>query len=110
MNLPKLHCRGLCHQSCGPIAISCAEFDTLKGIVGERIQGEPFQGGMIISNFDPKTYTCPLLTPGKRCSVYEHRPMICRIWGMTKKLRCPFGCRPSRWLSESEARVLLGQK
>lgn len=87
--------------------MSKPEFATLKGIVGERLQGEPMGEAVFVTNFDRNTLLCPLLTPGKRCSVYEHRPMICRIWAMTKKLRCPFGCRPSRWLSDKEAGALL---
>jgi hypothetical protein len=26
--------------------------------------------------------------------VYEVRPMICRLWGMTPGMRCQFGCEP----------------
>lgn len=61
----------------------------------------------MISNFNRETLTCPLLTPQRRCAAYESRPMICRLWGMVKKMRCPFGCRPSRWLSDCEADELL---
>jgi hypothetical protein len=31
----------------------------------------------------------------------------CRIWGTTKKLACPHGCIPERWLSDEEAGDLL---
>lgn len=107
MNLPKLHCKGLCHQSCGPIAMSRAEYNTLRDIVGEKLQCE-FWGDMaMVTNFDRTTLACPLLTVDKRCSVYEHRPMLCRIWGMVKAMKCPFGCRPSRWLSDAECLELL---
>lgn len=108
MNLPTLKCRGLCHQSCGPIIISNAEFATLREAVGERVQGEPAgEHHTMISNFNRETLTCPLLTAQRRCAAYESRPMICRLWGMMKKMRCPFGCRPSRWLDDREATALL---
>jgi hypothetical protein len=33
--------------------------------------------------------------------------MICRLWGSTETMRCPFGCRPSRELTEAEGYALL---
>src|SRR2546429_6087610 len=29
-----------------------------------------------------------------RCTVYEVRPMICRLWGMVEGMQCPHGCVP----------------
>ncbi|TMD08275.1 MAG: hypothetical protein E6J01_03825 [Chloroflexi bacterium] len=52
---------------------------------------------------------CPLLTPSGTCSVYDIRPMICRVWGLTKSMACPFGCVPERWLTEDEAHALLAK-
>ena len=38
-----------------------------------------------------RTIDCPALVDG-RCSVYEHRPLICRLWGAVESLPCPHGC------------------
>lgn len=43
----------------------------------------------------------------KRCSIYENRPLVCRLWGVTKAMRCPFGCAPSSWVSDQEAGDLI---
>lgn len=55
-----------------------------------------------------KNLTCPMLK-NKQCSVYPVRPMICRIWGLVRKLRCPHGCEPDRWLTDEEARQFINQ-
>lgn len=41
------------------------------------------------------------------CSIYESRPTICRLFGATKLLQCPYGCEPDRWLSDKEAQKIL---
>jgi hypothetical protein len=28
--------------------------------------------------------------------------LICRAWGLVKRMSCPFGCVPDRWLSDAE--------
>lgn len=50
---------------------------------------------------------CPHLGPDGRCTAYEVRPMICRLWGVTRSMACPWGCIPDRWLSDGEAMELL---
>lgn len=49
---------------------------------------------------------CPLLE-NERCSVYEVRPMICRLWGLVESMPCPWGCKPDRYLTHEEGLVLL---
>lgn len=34
---------------------------------------------------------CPALV-ADRCSVYEDRPLICRLWGAVESMPCPHGC------------------
>lgn len=105
--LPSMHCKGKCAGACGPIGMSEVEADNLRQHVGERIQLAPIgDGNVLVTNFAKGTLTCPLLTNG-RCAAYEARPMICRLWGMVKPMRCPHGCRPSRWLSDAESRAFL---
>jgi hypothetical protein len=38
-------------------------------------------------------YTCPALKDG-RCSVYDVRPTLCRLWGVVEDMPCPWGCVP----------------
>ena len=51
--------------------------------------------------------TCPLLSANGRCTVYQVRPLICRLWGTTRALACPQGCQPERWVTDDEAVELL---
>lgn len=94
--IPALVCRGLCHDSCGPIEMSVRERERI-----EREAGKPLTCGMLA--------TCSMLTEDRRCGVYEIRPMICRIWGTTRKMRCHYGCRPERWLSAEETARLIAE-
>lgn len=91
--LPTIQCQGKCSESCGPILMSDAEEKRIVDAVGH----EP--------DFGPDL-KCNLLQCN-RCSVYEIRPLICRLWGLVKAMRCPFGCVPDRWLPEEESRRLL---
>lgn len=105
--IPDVHCKGKCHGACGPIAMAPAESAAIKEIVGEKLQTEHVEGvGLFVKNFT-SSGKCPLLSAGGRCEAYAARPVICRIWAATKALRCPFGCRPKRWLSRQECHALL---
>ena len=44
---------------------------------------------------------CPMLDNG-RCSVYDIRPMICRLWGIVETMLCHHGCKPDRVLTAEE--------
>ena len=92
--LPTLACKGYCHDSCGPIDMSVRE----RARIVERAR-KPITCGLGAS--------CSMLTAERRCSVYDIRPMICRLWGLTKGMRCPYGCVPERWLPDDECARLL---
>lgn len=88
--LPTLQCKGLCHESCGPIVAPLLEWAIASdGRLDLRLK---------------RRLTCPLLTDDKRCSAYEKRPLICRIYGMVDNplMRCEHGCTPSRWLTDED--------
>ena len=56
------------------------------------------------------TYYCEALTEGRRCAVYEMRPMVCRLWGAVEGMKCPFGCVPEGgWLPDSEGALLVAE-
>lgn len=93
--LPSIECQGMCWDSCGPIEMTSAEHARIK-----RETGVDIPPGRFLRD-GPSA--CPALGMLHTCTVYEVRPLICRIWGMTRRLRCNYGCRPSRLLSEPEA-------
>jgi Fe-S-cluster containining protein len=95
--LPRLECQGKCQGSCGPIAMSRAEWTRIIERLGYAPKGNP-------------SLVCPMLCKASgKCSVYDIRPLICRLWGMVKAMPCPWGCNPSRWVSDKEAAAMLAK-
>lgn len=98
--LPGIDCQGRCWDSCGPIDMSGQERRRISD-TGVYIPKGSF------THVGPMP--CPALTMLHRCSVYEIRPLICRIWGLTRELPCTYGCRPERYLTEPEAFEFLAR-
>lgn len=95
--LPQMNCKGLCHECCGPIAMSRVEWQRIQVQLGYTPKGTP---DLVCPMLDRKT---------NRCSVYAIRPVICRLWGALPSMPCPHGCQPERMLDESEGHVYLFQ-
>ena len=93
--LPKIECQRKCQECCGPIMMTRLEAKRLPELVCDKV---PLKFGVGFYTRTPSTtLVCPLLKNGG-CSVYSRRPAICRLWGLTDELRCPFGCEPDvRW-------------
>ena len=92
--LPHIKCQRRCQKYCGLILMSKAESDR----IAERIGRTPK---------DTQNLSCPMLSLMGNCKIYDIRPAICRLYGLTKSLQCQFGCTPERWLDDAEARHLL---
>jgi hypothetical protein len=90
--MPRLECKGLCQQYCGPIPLSEVEYKRMVAHVGHTFRMD-------------RSIHCPLLdlVSGK-CTCHPVRPLICRAFGSVDDplLRCPHGCTPSRWMSNKE--------
>lgn len=91
-----LGCTGQCAVSCGPIGFSTEEGRRLAAV------------GAHIPNIHSPTHAlvghCPALTREGRCSVYSVRPSVCRIWGVSEPMPCPFpGCYVLDPLTHGEA-------
>lgn len=101
--LPKIKCQQKCSESCGPIVITRLEAKRLgvatSGMLTCLESGQRLGVGRLVDT--DACLNCPLLKDGK-CSKYEIRPGICRLWGLTKKMACPFGCEPERWVTDQE--------
>ncbi len=87
--VPSANCKGLCAESCGPIVPSFAEDMRIM----ERHN--------VSIDFDKTTLTCSLLKDGK-CSIYEDRPLLCRLWGVVEKMPCVFGCETPTMSKKAE--------
>lgn len=94
--VPELPCTGACHEACGIIPVLPAEIEVIRARYGQ-VDISPGINGV-----------CRALTPGGRCSVYEARPLICRLFGVSEGLECHAGCKPSgRYLTKDEAHDLI---
>lgn len=97
--VPKLQCKQKCQSCCEPFRIGRAEWERIEQRTGP------------LRVLDRKL--CPMLDSAGRCTVYDIRPMLCRIWyciqGDPDRPPCPHGCVPDRWLSKEEALDLLYQ-
>lgn len=99
LEVPRLRCIGKCQEACGPVLMSPAEERRLASIGAAA----PDVSAMLES----KNLACPLLDPFGRCSIYEARPLVCRLYGAVKAMRCPHGCEPEAWLSDTQASKLI---
>lgn len=92
-------CQGRCHTSCGPVPVSGAE----RKVIEDQGKDIGIKDGML------GPMTCSLLSPDGSCSIYSVRPLMCRIWGASKFLPCPYGCVPERYITEVEAWEMLNE-
>lgn len=104
--IPDIGCRGLCADACGPIDMGPGERARMRR-AGVKIPTRA-QAVQEVIDSDGK-WSCPALTADDRCSARDVRPAICRIWGATEDLPCPYGCRPAngRLLTGAESYALL---
>lgn len=104
--VPEIDCKGLCIDSCGPVEGGHRETVRIRQ-AGVRLPDRRAAVRQMIA--DGGEYTCPALRNG-RCSVYAVRPMICRIWGASDDMPCPYGCQPRggrRRLTAAEGLALI---
>ena len=103
--IPAIDCKGACHTSCGPVGASAYERQRLA----ERGVSLLSLRRALTLLAVGKSPDCPALTPLGRCSVYDVRPLICRLWGVVEDMPCTYGCVPERYLTSAEARQMLAE-
>lgn len=104
--VPQVECKGLCSRTCGPIDMSREEWSRIarRGV----IIPPPIIGLNIVES--GQDYRCPALDDNQRCSVYEDRPLICRLWGAVESMPCPHGCEVTPGLlMDAGAQSLIGR-
>lgn len=97
--LPAIDCQGLCTDSCGIAPAGPVEVHRL-----EQATQRPFgyttsyaRVGEVVEACN----RCTMLVEG-RCAGHDLRPAICRLWGVSEDLPCPYGCKPERVLTVEE--------
>lgn len=94
--LPELACQRKCQAVCGPIQATPLERDRIL-----------HRHHRVLRNSYGQGTPCRLLTADGACAVYEDRPLICRLTGLTRETACPHGCEPERWMGEQEASDMM---
>lgn len=101
--VPGIECKGFCADSCGPIEMSALE----RAAIAKRGVTITAKEDALAEYMEKGDFDCDALVDG-RCSVYEDRPMVCRLWGVTESLACPYGCAtPEGTLTDSQGWRLL---
>lgn len=104
--IPRIECRKRCAGSCTVIPLHRVE------LVKLRTQAPKAEARTYVVAPEVRVLTttadghCPLLR-FKECTVYEVRPLICRLYGVAEGMSCVHGCKPERMLLREEAHVLM---
>lgn len=96
--LPQINCKRECQNSCGPIIWTRIEHENIRRAVSGNFR--------IIE--DMAHPACPYLQ-GVSCSIYNSRPLVCRLFGGIRATPCKHGCQPDRWLSDEEVTALYDE-
>lgn len=96
--IPTINCQGLCADSCCSMWQTHTEQQVIRRHTGVTLP--------LIHAGAP----CRALTVLRRCSVYDHRPIICRLWGATPSMRCDYGCIPEGgFLTDRQAYEIIAR-
>lgn len=101
MTLLQYNClKRKCSACCGPVRIPRAIVEKHKALLpGDAVFFDMENGNLVVTK---KTWPqCGFLNENSHsCLIYEDRPTICRDYGTTDDLPCPFllpnGCKRSR--------------
>lgn len=85
--MPEMDCIADCTDCCGPVVLTKYEAQRL-GVDGCITPTNEY--GKCIFSIE------------NRCSVYDKRPFLCRLFGTVEKLPCPYGVKPKRTLTQKQ--------
>jgi hypothetical protein len=97
--VPRMDCKGLCHDQCTVIPVTPVERRRVEAAGGRRL-------------FVTSEGRCSMLDDNNRCVGYAGRPLICRMWGASEGMICPHGCetRSGRYLTHGEGMALMAER
>lgn len=95
--VPNLECKGLCVEACGPIPCTTKEQEAIEKATHRKLDFKKTH-----------PHSCTMLKDGK-CRAYQHRPLVCRLFGTVPRMACPHGCVPEKWLTNEEGWQLLSE-
>lgn len=95
--IPDPKCKGLCVDTCTAIPLTVYEARVLR----KAGMPMPHAEDMVVRILAGEHPRCPALVEG-RCTVYDIRPLICRLYGAVEDLRCEHGCEPDEGFMATE--------
>lgn len=116
--LPSIECKGACHGACCFIEASQRERERMERASGQKLDtvdaADPAVNPLGLpqigrDNRPLARFRCTMLGDDGRCTVYDLRPMICRMYGVVEGLECYRGCKPERTIPAPEAMILLAE-
>ena len=90
-SIPAFECVKGCHDCCGPVTASSEEMSRLP------VKSDAEHDAALAD------LNCVHLGPDG-CTVYNERPLICRLFGTTPRMACPNDRRPDAMVSEDVER------
>ncbi|WP_052476297.1 YkgJ family cysteine cluster protein [Cohnella kolymensis] len=76
-----------CIECCANVPVSAKEMVTIR----RAVRAMPQEQIDRLRGQTRKTGACPLVdVENKRCTVYEARPWLCRMFGYMEKAQCPY--------------------
>lgn len=111
--LPRVACQGKCQECCCPVGNLMNEFErdriiartgkTPNGFDVRRVEGS----ANVIDMDNLKNQRCNLLNADGTCSVYDIRPMVCRLYGSVPGMSCPHDCHCDTPLTDDEGAAII---
>lgn len=106
--LPKVQCKGLCHDSCTSTDATELEREAIRERGFELPPGIRHHKMLELIAVG-QTPRCSMLTSLNTCRIYDVRPLICRIFGTIRTAACEHGCMSDGWLEQHEVTHILMQ-
>lgn len=94
----KAGCKGDC---CGPVPIPRATFEKHKDKINNYTLVE--FGNEVLPDREGRTQ-CLFLGDDYKCMIYEDRPEVCKMYGVSLELPCPYVKPNGRLRSEAQVR------
>lgn len=112
-SVPPMRCLEGCSSCCGPVAMTRLEESRICRSIG---QSPKWLRQAMLKTFNDVVAkgdsggSCPLLKDG-RCSVYDIRPAVCRVFGSSddKLLICPHGCASKNPWTKAHTSAVMDQ-
>ena len=106
-------CKPACGKCCGPVPWSPAEIERVASRIPPGTERFPAPGGpegfILLANIS--TGSCAFLSAERACTVYDARPLMCRMFGAVDapNMRCPFGAKARAPLNHGQGRALVAR-